>query len=67
MPKKSTERNTLQQQYETRLLEADPEFAATHQACETTITLACPLVADASKRDVPGSLVWCDSWSLAPE
>jgi hypothetical protein len=67
MPKKSQERNKLTQQYEKRLLEAAPECAAKHQAFETKITLACPLVADAIKRDVPFSLVLCDSGYLAPE
>jgi hypothetical protein len=67
MPKKRKERNKLQQQSEKRLLEADQEFAAKHQAFETKITLACPLVADAIKRDLPCSLVLFDSWYLAPE
>jgi hypothetical protein len=67
IPKKSKERNKLKQQYEKRLLEADPEFAAKHQAFETKIKLACQLVADAIKRNLPFALVLFDSWYLAPE
>jgi len=67
IPKKSKERNKLKQKYEKRLLAADPEFAAKHQAFETKIKLACQLVEDAIKRDLPFSLVLFDAWYLAPE
>jgi len=67
IPKQSKERNKLKQHYEKRLLAADPEFAAKHQAFETKLTLACHLVADASQRELPFSLVLFDAWYLAPE
>lgn len=67
LPQKSKERNKLKQHYEKRLRAADPEFAAQHQAFATKLTLACHLVADASQRDLPFSLVLFDAWYLAPE
>jgi hypothetical protein len=67
LPQQSKERNQLKQHYEKRLLAADPEFAANPQAFETKLTLACHLVADASQRDLPFSLVLFDAWYLAPE
>src|SRR5438477_9822084 len=42
-------------------------FRSKHKAFETKIKLACQLVADAIKRDLPFSLVLFDSWYLAPE
>ena len=67
MPQKSKPRNTLKRQYEKRLLEADPEFAAKHRAFETKLKLAGQLVEDAVARALPFELVLFDAWYLAPE
>ncbi len=67
LPKKSKERTKLKQKYEKRLLQADPEFAAKHEAFETKLRLACQLVDNAIGRDLPCELVLFDAWYLAPE